>query len=741
MTNSGSKKSHSKNIAPAQEEKRKRLMESLLESEQLLRSITSAAKDAIVMADSLGNISYWNPAAENMFGYQEDEVIGESLIGTVFLESSADVSNERLEQFGKTGTGPAVGETSEMQVKRKDGTEFPIEVSLSRVNIRDQWYSVGIMRDITERNRLEEAYHSLVDNSIQGLAIVQDGRMVFLNKTFTSTTGYSREDLLAASPEQLQSMVHPEDRELIWARHRDRIAGKPVPPRYEFRWIRKDGSTCWVEIYASKIEYQGRPAIQTAYIDITERKKAEEELCQYDHIVSSSTDMMSLLNKRFIYMAVNSSYLKAFRKTSDEVIGHTVSDVFGKEFFEAVIKPNAERCLAGEDVNYQAWFDFPAYELRYMDINYYPYIDSNNEVSGFVVNGRDITDHKKTQEALHQSEETARVLLDATMDSGLLIDREGIIIDLNDKMAISLGKTREDMIGIVIYDYLPADLAEQRKAIGVEVLRTRKPIHFEDQRGERWLENSVYPIFDTLGEVNQFAIYSRDITERKRAEEKLLDYQTKLKSLSSQLSVTEERERRRIATDLHDHIGQSLVFSKLKLDELQHSANSIELTKALNEISNNIDQVITDTRTLTFDLSSPILNEIGFETAVASWLDEQVREKYGIETEFEDDGQQKMLDADIQALLFRNVRELLINVVKHANAQNVKVSVGKVDDLINISVEDNGDGFEPADVASKATFGLFSIRERLEQLGGSFEIDSEPGSGSKFTMTAPLKQV
>jgi len=213
-----------------------------------------------------------------------------------------------------------------------------------------------------------------------------------------------------------------------------------------------------------------------------------------------------------------------------------------------------------------------------------------------------------------------------------------------------------------------------------------------------------------------------------------------LKSLSSQLAITEERERRRIATELHDQIGQSLVFSKLKLDELQNSANTSELTKALNEISNNIIQLIQDTRMLTFDLSSPILNEIGFETAVSAWLDDQIQEKHGIKTEFEDDGEQKPLDKDIRAILFRNVRELLVNIVKHANAQKVKVSICKVDGQICVSVEDNGEGFEPAEVASKATFGLFSIRERLEQLDGSFEIKSEPGHGSKITMTAPLER-
>ncbi len=236
---------------------------------------------------------------------------------------------------------------------------------------------------------------------------------------------------------------------------------------------------------------------------------------------------------------------------------------------------------------------------------------------------------------------------------------------------------------------------------------------------------------------------ARDITEHKRAEKKLLEHQAKLKSLASQLSLTEERERYRLATDLHDQISQSLVISKIKLDQLRKSSTSDEFNKPLEDVSNCLGQIIDDTRTLTFDLSYPILYELGFEAAVAEWLTDQIQEKHGIRTEFLDDGHQKPLDDDIRVLLFRNVRELLINVVKHAQANKVRVSIRKVKDNIRVSVEDDGVGFDPVEVTSMATkraeFGLFSIRERLEQLGGLIEIDSKRRHGSKITMTAPLK--
>lgn len=232
--------------------------------------------------------------------------------------------------------------------------------------------------------------------------------------------------------------------------------------------------------------------------------------------------------------------------------------------------------------------------------------------------------------------------------------------------------------------------------------------------------------------------------KRQRAEEKLLHYQAQLKSLASELSITEERERRRIATELHDRISQSLVISKMTLEQLRESEASDHIAGVLDDICNLLGQTIESSRLLTFDLSSPILNELGFEAAVGEWLSEQVRRKYSIATEFEDDEQPKPMEDDIRALLFRMVRELLINVVKHACAHQVKVKVYRQDAEIGICVEDDGVGFEPANTISVGPktggFGLFSIRERLEQLGGHLEIKSSPGHGCRVTISAPLKQ-
>jgi PAS domain S-box-containing protein len=330
-----------------------------------------------------------------------------------------------------------------------------------------------------------------------------------------------------------------------------------------------------------------------------------------------------------------------------------------------------------------------------------------------------------------------------------LIDSEGRFVDANRAAFELVGFTREEAIGNSLAEMDLLSAGQLSKAIANLKKVTGKKLSGPNEYSLKRRDGSyvtvevrTFPV-KIGGKVLSLGI-ARDITEHKLTEQQLLEHQAELKSLASQLSLTEERERHRLATDLHDQIGQSLVISKIKLDQLRKSSGSDEFNKSLEDISKYLEQIIDDTRALTFDLSYPILYELGFEAAVAEWLTDQIQEKHGIRTEFVDDCHNKPLDDDICVLLFRNVRELLINVVKHAQADKVRVSIRKIKGNICISVEDDGVGFDPVEAASLATkrakYGLFSIRERLEQLGGKIEINSKIGNGSRIIMKAPLKK-
>ncbi|MDX8393451.1 MAG: HD domain-containing protein [Mariprofundales bacterium] len=132
---------------------------------------------------------------------------------------------------------------------------------------------------------------------------------------------------------------------------------------------------------------------------IIDKKHAEEALRQSEHIVSSITDMIAMLDKNFIYLAANPAYLQTFNKTLDELIGHSVTEVLGETLFNEM-HPQADSCLDGEDITYQAWFDFPNSKRRFMDIHYYPYRLANKEIAGFIINGRDISSKVESKNEL-----------------------------------------------------------------------------------------------------------------------------------------------------------------------------------------------------------------------------------------------------------------------------------------------------------------------------------------------------
>ena len=237
---------------------------------------------------------------------------------------------------------------------------------------------------------------------------------------------------------------------------------------------------------------------------------------------------------------------------------------------------------------------------------------------------------------------------------------------------------------------------------------------------------------------------NQEIVVRKRAESQVADYQDNLRSLASSLSLAEERERRRLAVYLHDQIGHTLALANIKLGESQKSLSGqgpgFPLTE-LEKTGSLLEQAIRDTHSLTFRISSPILYELGLAAAL-EWLTEQVQKDHGISTRFIADGGADLLGEDVQVLLFQAVNELLVNVVKHAQAKNVEVSIQREGGNLKVNVGDDGVGFQmprtKPPLRERCGFGLFSIRERLRPYGGVLKVQSEPGAGTHITLTVPL---
>jgi PAS domain S-box-containing protein len=280
-----------------------------------------------------------------------------------------------------------------------------------------------------------------------------------------------------------------------------------------------------------------------------------------------------------------------------------------------------------------------------------------------------------------------------------------------------------------------AELVQANKKLRAEIIQRKQ------------VENELLEKTQRLNIAYEQAItyaqqFNEQMAERKRAEKALFNSHEKLRSLASKLSLAEEQQRRQVAIEVHDRISQNLAFVKLKLGALRESTSFSSLAGNIDEVLKLVDETIQNTRALISELGSPILYELGFVPAV-EWLTQQVQRQQGIVVEFEDDRQPKPLSEDVRVLLFQAARELLINIAKHAKARTAKVSITRNRTQVRVDVEDDGVGFDIAEISpsvdTTGRFGLFSIRVRLEPLGGHMEIDSKTGHGTRVTLVAPLK--
>ncbi|WP_455383026.1 histidine kinase [Salinispira pacifica] len=232
------------------------------------------------------------------------------------------------------------------------------------------------------------------------------------------------------------------------------------------------------------------------------------------------------------------------------------------------------------------------------------------------------------------------------------------------------------------------------------------------------------------------------IEEQVLVDRQLGRYQEKLRSMASRLSLTEERERRRIATDLHDRISQNLVFANMQLGVLANSNLDAKSASLLQSIRTTVTEAIHNTRNITSELSPPILHEQPLETAL-EWLAEHATRSYGLQVEFTsltlaaDRQPESSLGDDVRVVLFRGVQELLLNCHRHAQAQSAHLRLMRAADELRVEVEDDGTGFPRGGGEDRGGFGLFLLGERLKSIGGSLGIRSRPGDGTCVTMQVP----
>ncbi len=372
----------------------------------------------------------------------------------------------------------------------------------------------------------------------------------------------------------------------------------------------------------------------------------------------------------------------------------------------------------------------------------------------------------ENERGLRQAKEEWERTFDSVPDLIAILDNNQRIVRVNKAMAERLADSPDGLAGLPCYqcvhgtDCPPAACPHARS---VKDGQTHAAELREEHLGGDFLVTTT-PLFDAAGQVVGSVHVARDITEQKQAEAALreshdlleqrvnqrtaallqavrqLEEQSRqVRALALELTRTEQRERKQLAELLHDGLQQVLVAANLRLALLSRSDDP-QVKSACEEAKSLIAETIQQSRTLTAELSPPILRSAGLVPAL-EWLARHMQQKYDLTVHLQVDARGLSETDNVKLVLFRSVRELLFNVVKHSRVQGAHVEVRRDNGAIHVHVSDAGAGFTPATVLTGSKgdggFGLASIRQRLELLGGQMMVESSPGLGSRFRLVAP----
>jgi len=456
-----------------------------------------------------------------------------------------------------------------------------------------------------------------------------------------------------------------------------------------------------------------------------------------------------MLDERGRVTFANDFLLELTGWRQEEVLGRDWFNTFLPEEVRDKVRQGFEASLKmGDSSSYHGEHEIRTRlgERRLVQWNKVLVRDLQGKTIGFAGIGLDVTEHQRAEQALRASEDRYRRIVETAEEGIWAIDAEAKTTYVNRKMAEMLGYAPEEMVGQHLLAFMNEDqcplalglLGRRRQG----VRETHEFLFRRKDGGDLWTTLSTNPILSDKGGYLGALAMATDITDRVQARQRVVEYQKRLRSLTSRLVLTEARERRRIAVFLHDQIGQALAMAQVRLAALRKAVAPEDQRSIVGEVANLLDRVIGDTRSVTFDLSPPILYELGFEAAV-EWLAENVQQSHGLRVRFEKDGQPKPMAEDVRVILFVAVREVLTNIVKHAGAKSASVSISREQGRVRVSVVDDGRGFDVDSLVSPrghgAGFGLFSIRERLEHLGGGLEVQSTPGQGTRIMLIGPLE--
>lgn len=485
------------------------------------------------------------------------------------------------------------------------------------------------------------------------------------------------------------------------------------------------------------------------------RSEAAEQLRQSEErfrvIAASTPDHLFVQDRDLRYRLIVNPQLGM---SEDDLLGRTDYEILGPNDAEKLTGLKRRVLATGTPLHLELPVTSLAGTTEYFEGSYVPRRDANGAVDGVIGYFRNVTERRRVEDALQRSEEERKVaeavrderqrlfqVLETLPAMICLLTADHHVAFANRAFRAEFGEAN----GRRCFDYCfgrsePCEFCESYR-----VLESGRPHHWEitTPRGTVISVNDL-PFTDTDG-TPMILEMDLDITESRRSEQALRDAHERLakraaqlRVLAGELTLSEQRERRRLAAFLHDHLQQLLVAAKYRAAALAQGGFGAS-SSAAGEIEQLLDTAIFEARSLTAEISPPTVRGGGLPADMA-WLVRWTADKHGLRVDLAVADDLPDLPQDVRVLLFESVRELLFNAAKHANVRSLQLEVGRTPEPgIRITVTDQGEGFDPGEIKktgeASGKFGLVSIQERLDLLGGSMTIESARGKGSRFTLT------
>lgn len=508
--------------------------------------------------------------------------------------------------------------------------------------------------------------------------------------------------------------------------------------------------------------------IKSVAHDYAQISKTREMLRRYELIVSSATDMLALIDKRYVYLAANAAYHRAFGRSNGELLGRTITEVFGEDYFLRTIKPWADRCLAGENVRYQVWVDFPGIGRRFIDLTLSPYMGPDGDVQGFGVNTRDISDLEHAKAAIAESETRFRTVLETIGTGAIVTDAKGLIQIFNPAAEAIFGYSSDEVAGKNVSMLMPHSDSSRRDDYVGNYLRTGDPkiIGVGRQLTGLRKDGTEFPLQLEIGEMKigaetGFVGSITDLTEihllegQLRQSQKLEavgqltggiahDFNNLLAVVQGNLSLLMEDLKAQDSTVANEHM-------ELVQPALDASIRGADLTQRLLAFSRKqtLEPHALDLKELVLGMEDMLRRTLG-ET-----IDLQINLKTGHWLALVDPSQMEnaLLNLVLNArdamegggrLTLETADKVLdeVFVARHQGAH--------AGDYVMLAVSDTGSGIIPIvlekvfdpffttkDVGKGSGLGLSMVHGFIKQSGGLIELSSEPGQGTSVKLYLP----